>query len=248
VAAFTWLEIRRARLAWFAILMVLGGSALAEFAATLAITESDQYRMVVYAVFIRLAAVFVMALLVATSVQREFDDQTIALVLSRPVERWVWYAGKLLGFALTALLLTSIAVLPLVVQAGATAVWWGAALFCELLIVAAAALTFAITLRHVTVVLSVVAAFYLLSRSIAVMTLMSRGPTVDTGSVSAPFIALITDAIAYVLPELYRFANAGWFVTPVDMPAEFAAIAMQTLIYTLLLGGVGLVDLYRRNI
>ena len=64
IARFVWTEVRRARLWWLALAVVLLSSALAEFAASIAITESGDYRITFYAVTARIAAVVVMALVI----------------------------------------------------------------------------------------------------------------------------------------------------------------------------------------
>ena len=116
----------------------------------------------------------------STSVVRELQDRLLDLTLSRPVPRVSWYLGRLAGFAAAATALAVLAVIPLMfyAPAGATLAW-GASLAAELWIVAAACLTCVITLGQVTFALIVVAAFYVLSRAMSAIVLMSSGPAVD---------------------------------------------------------------------
>lgn len=247
VMGFTWLEIRRARLWRLALALVLIGCVVAEFAASIAITESAQYRLVMYAASMRLVAVFVMALLVTTSVLREIDDQVVELILARPISRSEWYIGKLLGYVAAALGFAVLVSLPLIIQTPIQGSAWCYSLFLELIIVSAAALAFAITLRRLTVALSVVAGFYLLARAIAGLVLISRGPTVDGSLTSSRFIASVIDMLAYVLPALDRFTNAAWLVDTAPSVTDLGLLTLQTTIYTAFLIALGLFDLFRRN-
>lgn len=247
VMRFAWLEIVRARLWWFALALVLIGCALAEFGAAIAITESAQYRLVFYAASMRLIAAFVMALLVATSVLREIDDKVLELVLSRPVSRSEWYLGKLFGYLAAALCFAALIGVPLVLQVPLQGVAWAYSLALELTVVVAASLAFAITLRQITVALSVVAGFYLLSRTMAGLVLISRGPTVDLSLPSSRFIAWLVELLAHILPDLDRFTNVAWLLGTAPAGAALAMLSVQTVIYTSLLVGVGLFDLHRRN-
>jgi hypothetical protein len=102
-------------------------------------------------------------------------------------------------------------------------------------------------LRQITVALSAVAGFYLLSRGIAGLVLISRGPTVDLSLVSSRFIAGLVDMLAYVLPDLDRFTRAAWLVDTVPSGAQLGALTVQAAVYVGLLVAVGMFDLYRRN-
>jgi ABC-type transport system involved in multi-copper enzyme maturation permease subunit len=247
VMSFAWVEIARSRLCWFAIALVLIGCGIAEFGASIAITETAQHRLVFYAVSMRLASVFVMALLVSTSVLREIDDKFVELVLSRPVSRGDWYIGKFLGYITAVLCFAVLVSVPLVVQVPMQGLLWAYSLALELTIVVAAALAFAVTVRQITISLSVVAGFYILSRGIAGLVLISRGPTVDLSLTSTRFVAWLIDTLAYVLPDLDRFTRATWLVDASPSAQDLAMLTLQTTVYASLLVAVGLFDLHRRN-
>ena len=247
VTSFAWLEIKRTHLWRFVVALTVIGCAVAEFAASIAVTESAHYRLIFYAASMRLAAAFVMALLVATSVLREIDDKVVDLILSRPVSRTDWYVGKLLGYVTAVVCFAVLISLPLVLQAPAEGLSWCYSLALELIIVVAATLAFAITLRHIAIAISAVAGFYILSRGIAGLALISTGPTVDQSLPSSRFLAWAVDSLAHLLPDLDRFTQASWLVEGAPSTAALAMLTVQTLIYTSLLIGVGLFDLHRRN-
>ena len=248
IARFTVIEAVRTRLLWLAAGLLLAVALTAEFAAALALTDSQSYRLGVYAALSRLSLVFVVALFVSTSVVRELQDRLLDLTLSRPVPRVSWYLGRLAGFAAAAAVLAVFAVIPLIFYAptGATLAW-GVSLAAELWIIAAACLTCVITLGQVTFALIVVAAFYVLSRAMSAIILMSSGPAVDMTVWSSAAIEKLVGLLALLLPSLDRFTQASWLTHPAGEAPPLGDIALQTVIYSMVLIGVGLVDFYRRE-
>jgi ABC-type Na+ efflux pump permease subunit len=248
IARFTALEAVRGRLAW-----LLGGSLiavvlLAEFAGAIAITESNAVKTALAAGVLRLFAVFVIALFVISSMAREQADKGSELILSLPLSRAVYYFGKLLGYGLVALAAAAVFALSACLFAPpAQALWWGVSLFCELLLVTAVSLLCLFTLKQLTTALSVVAAFYVLSRAIAAIQLIGHGPVLDPGAWSNRFMTMMIDGLAFVLPDLYRFTPSHWLVYHDGSAASLFPIVMQTLIYLCLLAAASLFDLYRKN-
>ncbi|MGE0485217.1 MAG: ABC transporter permease [Gammaproteobacteria bacterium] len=247
VARFTLLEGRRGHLP--ALLFALLGAAavLATFAASLAITDSLAYRVVLYAGVVRFGLVLLVTLFVAASVAREFEDRMLDLTLSRPVSRAAWYGGRLAGFATLAVLGTVLAALPLCLGAPPMRVLaWGTTLAAELVLVAAVSLACAVTLRQVTAVVAVTLAFYLLARAIDALVLMSHGPTVDPASWITLVVASGVEGLALVIPPLGRFADSGWLMADAPPPA-LAGLGFETACFLALVVAVGLFDLYRAN-
>ena len=68
----------------------------------LAITETGQTQAAIAASILRLAAVLLVILFVTTSVNRDFSDKSVELMLSLPVPRAGYYFGKFAGYALVA--------------------------------------------------------------------------------------------------------------------------------------------------
>ncbi len=246
IARFTVIEAVRTRLLWMAAGLLLVVVLAAEFAAALALTDSQGYRLGVYATLSRLSLVFVIALFVSTSTVREFQDRLLDLTLSRPVPRASWYLGRLVGFGAAAFVLAGLAALPLFFFVPAvTAGVWGLSLAAELWIVVAASLTCVITLSQVTLALIAVTAFYLLSRVMSAIVLMSTGPTVDPSAWSSIVIENLVTLVALLLPSLDRFTQASWLIA--GQPVGVVDLAAQTVIYSALLIGIGLFDFYRRE-
>ena len=247
VMRFTCLELWRVKLWWFLVLLILLGCAAAEFGAAIAITESSNYRIVFYAAGIRIAAVFVAILLVTSSVLRDIHDKIVALSLSRAVSRADWFVGKLLAYIIASSILALAVSIPVIVQAPVAGMVWTCSLVFELALVAAAALTCATSLRHITMVISAVCGFYLLARNIAAMVLMSTSGLVDLSLISNRFIAAAVHALAYVLPDLDRYSQSVWLTEKLASPLVLLSLSAQTLIYIALLAAVGLYDCYRRD-
>ncbi len=248
IIRLTLLEALRTRLLWFAVLVVVAGAGLALFLDSIAITEGREIRVGVLAAGLRLAAVLLVSLFVIGSTLREFDDKVVDLLLSLPLPRSVYLLGKLAGFVMFAVILSGLFMVPLLVLAAPAGVLlWGGALVAELAIVAALALFCLLTFQHLPVALGVVAGFYVLARAMGAIQLMARGTFYDPGSLFHVVSARAVDAVAFLLPELYRFGPAEWLMYDPVEAAELVPILGQAVIYTTLLVAAALVDLYRRE-
>lgn len=249
IAHFSLLEARRTHLPWTAAGIIVASLLLAECAAGLAITDSHSYRLAIYATSTRLLMVACTALFVATSVVRELADRVIDLTLSRPLSRGTWVVGRLAGYGAMVCWLAAAAALPLMfTSTPLAALVWGLSLAAELLLVAAATLSCAVALTQVVASVLAVAAFYLLARSIDVIVLMSRGPTVNAGAWSSIVIERAVGGLAMLLPALSDYTRSAWFDDATMGLAALPGIAVQTVIYGVLLAAVGVFDFSRREI
>lgn len=249
IAFYTFLEATRNRLLWLVVAFVVIGFGLSQFVSEIAITESAAFQSSFLAAMLRFFAVFTIALFVITSMVREFDDKGLELVLSLPIPRYHYFLGKLLGFSLLALMTAVFCGLVLLVHVppGQVALWVFS-LSCELLIITALSLLCLFTFSQVTVALSVVMAFYLLSRSIEAMQLMAGSPIVRSDGWSQTVITHFIDGVAFLLPDFARFTSSEWLVYHTGGWQDVAPIAGQTLVYLALLAGAALFDLYRKNL
>ena len=242
-------EIRRTHLPW----LVVGAVGLcllsAEFAAGLAVTESAEYRIVIYSAAVRVLLVMLLGLAVIANTVRESDDRLVELLLSRPVPRSTWYLAKFCGYALAAIPIAIAAALPIVIlNRGWAALAWSGSLACELSIVVAAALTAAVGLAQVPAAFAVLCGFYFLARAIAEVVLLSTVSIVDLTTPTNRVIAALVNGLSYLVPDLGRFTSSSWLIyEPPSLPTlEF--IVGQTALYCSLLVAVGLVDFHRRNL
>lgn len=249
IAAYTALEARRNRLFWVVFIVIIASIGLAEFISQVAITESQQIQSAVLGSVLRMTAVLFISLFVISSMVREFSDKGFELVLSLALPRSGYYFGKLIGFSVVASLVALLFSLPLVLYVPVDQVFaWGLSLSFELFIVTAFSLLCLFTFNHVAIAFISVIAFYLLSRSIETIQLIGHGPLTETYTLSQKAINFFVDTVAYVLPDLNRFAQTEWLVYHTANMSDLLLGLGQSAIYLFVLTGFALFDLYRKNL
>ena len=247
IARFTALEAARGRLAWLVAGFTLAGCVLATFAGEIAITETREARGGLLAAWLRACAVFTVSAFVTASAVRELHDKGLDLILSMPVRRGTYYAGKLAGFAGVSVLSAAACGLALVWFAPpAQVALWAASLGLELLIVIAMSLLCVLTFPQIAWALGTVIGFYVLSRAMAALQLMAHDPLADPASVAQQLIRALVDTLAFVLPDLDRFTESEWLIDGAGTIADLGFAAMQAVIYVALLCAAALFDLYRK--
>ena len=247
IARFTALEAARGRLAWLVAGFTLAGCVLATFAGEIAITETREVRGGLLAAWLRACAVFTVSAFVTASAVRELHDKGLDLILSMPVRRGTYYAGKLAGFAGVSALSAAACGLALVWFAPpAQVALWAASLGLELLIVTAMSLLCVLTFPQIAWALGTVIGFYVLSRAMAALQLMAHDPLADPASVVQQLIRALVDTLAFVLPDLDRFTESEWLIDGAGTVADLGFAAMQAVIYVALLCAAALFDLYRK--
>src|SRR5437899_4513969 len=132
LARATLLEAVRNRLLWLAVVVVVIAFGLAQFLNQVAITESREIQTALLAAPLRVAAVFILAVFVITSMVRELGDKVTELLLSLPAPRSAYFFGKFAGHAVVAAILALLSALPLVLFANSQGlVLWTISLICE---------------------------------------------------------------------------------------------------------------------
>jgi ABC-type transport system involved in multi-copper enzyme maturation permease subunit len=248
IARYTLLEALRNRLLWLLLVMAAGAVALSGFLNELALTESRQLQAALLGVVLRLAAVFLIATFVVTSMAREANDKGLELLLALPMPRAVYLFGKLAGFGALALLpALGFGALSLFFAPPAQAGLWAFSLLCECWIVAAFSVLCMLTLSQVLPALAAVLAFYLLARVIAALQLLGHGAA-SVQSAGQQALNTGIDGLALLLPHLDQFTRSDWLVYHSGGSADLAAIAAQTAIYVALMSAAALFDLHRKAI
>ncbi|MBS4096330.1 MAG: hypothetical protein KGZ83_05765 [Sulfuricella sp.] len=249
IAYYTLLEAVRNRMIWLVLVVVAASLGLGQFLHEIAITENAQIQSALLGAMLRFLAVFILAVFIITSMVRELNDKGSELILSLPIPRASYLAGKVLGFSGCALALAGIFAATLLIYAPPSQVaLWGLSLFLELWIIEAFCLLCVFTFSQVVPALSATLAFYLLARSIAAFQLIAHGPLTPDESWSQQAINTIITAIAAVLPRLDTFTQTEWLAYHTGSWAALLPVATQSLIYVMLLGGAALFDLYRKNL
>lgn len=248
IARYTLLEALRNRLLWLLLLLAAGAVALSGFLNELALTESRQLQAAVLGATLRLAAVFLVATFVVTSMAREADDKGLELLMALPMPRAVYLFGKLAGFGALALLpATLFGALALALAPPSQAALWALSLLCECWIVAAFSVLCMLTLRQVLPALAAAFAFYLLARVIGTLQMLGHGAT-SSHSASQQALNVGIDGLALLLPHLDQFTRSDWLVYHSGGSTELLSLLAQTAIYLVLLTAAALFDLQRRNI
>jgi len=249
IAKYSIWEAIRDKFLIFILIGVVTFFCISLFIGELAITESAQMQAAILASSLRLFSVFTMSLFVITSMIREFNDKGFELILSHPVPRSSYYFGKFAGFSVVALLIALMSLFCLWIYVPVNfALFWSFSLFCELLIIISLSLLCLFSFNSITISFSVVMAFYILSRSIEVIQLISDSPILPIGSMSHKFMNSLLDVIAYIIPDLNKFTQTDWLIYVSDINADMFIVIGQTLIYIILLSSVALFDLYRKEL
>ena len=246
LARLALLEARRGGLGWLALLALIVGLALAGFLSQLALTESRMLQAAVVAALLRVCAVFLVAGQVVASVRREIDDKRLELALSLPLSRSAQYLGRLGGFiALGGLIALIFAVPTLLWSSPLAAACWAVSLACELALVAAAALFFAMTLAQLVPALAATLALYLLARSVSAMQAIATGP-LATENFFQEIARHAISVVALLLPALDRATRTDWLLYGAPDGQSFALGVTGVLLYTALLAAAGVFDFQRR--
>ena len=248
IARFTVLEAVRCRFFIIIIAVMTGLFCLAEFIGELSITETRQVQAAVTASLLRVFSISVICLFVMTGVLRELNDKGLEVILSLPMPRYVYLSGKFFGFAGLSLFISVLPAVLLLLYAPAVQVgFWSLSLFCEHLLIISLSLVCMLTFSDISLSFISVMAFYLLSRSMEAICLLSADPVFTPDTISQDFMNIMVNALALLLPDLHAFTRSEWLVYGVDTDAV-GAVLIQTLVYLPVLLSAGLFDLYRKNL
>jgi len=246
LAKITLLEAIGNRLLWLAVAIIVIAFGLAQFLNQVAITETRDIQIALLAASLRVAAVFILAVFVITSMVRESSDKVTELLLSLPAPRSHYFFGKFLGYAAVGAILALLCALPLIPFAQPLGLaLWTASLVCELLIVAAVSLFCVLSLTQVVPTFAAVGGFYLLSRSMAAMQTIANAPLLEH-TFTDRMVSGVVDLIALLLPSLDRMTQTTWLLGG-GYGNAVVAVFGQTAIYLILICAAGLFDLYRKN-
>jgi hypothetical protein len=242
------LEARRGGLPWLAAASIALGLGLAAFVSQVALTESLALQAALLAAVLRACAVFLIATQVTASTLREIQDKGLELMLSLPLSRTTHYLGRLAGFVVCGAALTLAFALPLLAWAAPAAVaLWALSLACEVALVAAAALFFAMTLGQFVPAIAASAGLYLLARSIGAIQAIATGPLAEA-TLAARIAQYAVDALALVLPRLEALTRTAWLLYEPPAAGAYTAALASALLYAVLLAAAGLFDFYRKSV
>lgn len=246
LARLALLEARRSGLVWLAVATLVVALGIGAFLSQLAITETRELQAAVVAALLRLSAIFLIAAQVIASVRREIDDRRLELALALPLARSTQYLGRLAGFALCGLVLACFFAAPLFLWASpATVAAWAVSLAFELVLVAAAALFFAMSLASPVSALFACAGLYVLGRAMTAMQAIAAGPLAEDSLVQRLARHAI-DGVALVLPALDRVTRTEWLLYGMPDWRTYAGALATLALYAALLAAAGVFDFQRR--
>lgn len=247
ITRYSLREAAQNRLLGLALLLLLATFFLAEFIGAVALTEHRAIQATLLGSVLRLGAVVVMALFVVSTLLREQQDRSLEWVLSLTRHRGQYVLGKLVAYGVLALVLAAAcAALALLYAPPAAVTRWGLSLACELWLLAALGLLLAFTFRQPVTALATLAGIYGLARAMGALLLILNEPRVAGGAFQRLADGFI-EALAWLLPSLYRFTDAGWLAYTGGSWTDLATVAGQTAVYLPLLAAAAAFDLYRRE-
>lgn len=248
IGKFTALEALRTRLPLTSILVLLLLLLASFFVRELAVTEAARFQTAFYSAAARLCAVFLVAVYVLASVSREFNDKGLEAVLALDVRRSHYILGKLAGFLISALIVAVTLSLPAFLFAPLpAAASWAFSLALELALVVTLALFCIVTFNMLLPAAAFVAGFYLICRSMEAMRLMSAYPVGSNDGWSQQVTQGLVELLAYLMPALDGWTRASWLVDGAPTSGELVAIAVQGVVYLVLLTAAALFDFHRRS-
>ncbi len=221
---------------------------LAIFFGSTAITEQDQFARSFAAFGLRLFGVVALALFIVSYLRRAFESRDIDYLLSRPIGRVRFVLTLSASFStlalLAALLLggTTVALETGGLHAGLW-LWW-AGIAAEFVIVANVSMFFALVLPSATSCMSVVCAFYLLSRLIGeILGILQKG----VEGVLRLILSKIMELISIFIPRFDLLGQTKWILYGVPESVPVILLFGQCAAFLFLVVAAAAIDMNRRQ-
>ena len=248
IARYCCLEAVRTRYLWLLIGILLFTLIAGLFFRSIAITETHRIQLGIFSSFSRLGLVLLVALHVASTTVRQFTDKETELVLALNLTRSEYLAGRFLGYCGVCIASAAAAgTLAALQQPEGHAFAWSISLAIELILIAALTLFFVVSIVQIAPALIFVIAFYLLSRSITALQLISQSPLFSVTDTWTQVSRWSIDFVALFLPRLDEFTQARWLFESDSSPQLLPNLA-QAGAYIGLLMGASLFDLHRKEL
>lgn len=238
----------RDRLIISLLVIIALGSALSVFLGTAAYVEKYQFILAFSAGGLRILCVLGLVMFCVFFIRRSFDNKDVDYLLSRPISRVSFIISHAAAFSLIAALLGFASLVAVYFAApitfGQGHILWGISLVFELMIMANAALFFAMVLPSASTSAMVVFGLYILSRTIGILI-----GIVTSGLVASPMMkgaAATMQFISLIIPRLDLMAQTSWLLYGTGN-IGLLFICAQGIIFSALLMTAALVDLVRRQ-
>lgn len=238
----------RDRLYLAIILAIAVGASLSLFIGSAAVIESSAFVVVFCAAGLRFVAVAGLVLFVSFYIRRSFESRDAELLLSRPVSRFSFLLSHAAAFsvlaAVTALMVGTALFLMAPHKPTPGLFLWGSSMAVELVIMANAALFFAMVLGSAVAAALASGGLYVLARMIGDLLGIAQAYSAEGGS---GILTQILQVISMVVPRLDLMAQSSWLVYGPEDSIGFLFLLVQLVLYSALLIGAALVDLTRRQ-
>ena len=225
--------------------MIVGAS-LSVFLGGGAVTEKNHFISIFAAGGLRIAGLVSLILFITSFVRRAFETQDIDFLLSRPLGRTVFIVSHACSFMILALIFAvSISALVFVLSPSAHSAGmalWAVSLMGEYMILACAALFFAMVISSATSCVLACFGFYILGRMMGQIL-----GIIDAGISSLGALDYIMQVISMVMPRLDLMGQTSWLVYGPDPSYGYGFIALQTALYVAVLNVASVIDLHKRQ-
>lgn len=210
---------------------------LSIFLGSTALVEQEQMTSAYIAGLSRGIFIIGMALFVALSINRAFENKEVEFILSKAVSREQFVLGYIIGFFLSALLILIplIGVAAIVVKINKIGLLiWSVSLLFELLIVICFAFLSSLILKNSFSAIMATMGFYALSRLMGVFVMAIDLPH-NFGEAkldfSQHFFAIILKFLSAIFPRLDLFGQSSWLFYGIENFGNLKIILIQSLIY-----------------
>jgi ABC-type transport system involved in multi-copper enzyme maturation permease subunit len=248
LARHTLLETVRTKLLWLPVIWIGIASLLRQFIGELTLTDTTLYQTTLTLFFLRLGAICITALVVTGSVIRDINDKQHELILATPITRHHFFIGKLSGYCLVSLIITFLISLPVMFWATqpSAALFWCLSLLAETCLIATLSLVLSLVFGHFSIATLITGGCYLLSRTMGALIMMGDAPHLQEAA-SHRFVFHFLSLLDYLVPNLDRFTQSDWLISPPD-GMYVLGLTLQALLFMLILSMIGMIDLSRKNV
>lgn len=238
----------RDRVLWTVLGLLSVVGALSLFFGGAALTEQDEFARVSMAFGFRLAGVVLLSVFVVNFIRRSFEARDVEYLLSRPVGRISFVLIQSLGFSTVGVGIAFLLGGAVVASAynilhEGVFLWW-VSLAVEFVIMANVALFFALVMTSSTACIMIVLAFYLLARLMGEILGIVDAPG---HGVAIDLMSKVMDFVSVFIPRLDLMGQTKWILYGLPDDISFPFVVIQGLVFSALVVGAGVVDLYRRQ-
>lgn len=238
----------------FSILFIIAlALSLSVFLGSSALVEKNASVSVYSAGAIRFAGVLGLILFVVFYIRRSFDSRDVDFLLSRPLSRLNYVTSHFIAFSIIALcfmILSALAVLPFASGVDLYAkLLWTLSLGFEYIIMATAAMFFAMVISSASASALVTLSFYVLARLIGqLLNIVASGKVDVTESQTlSTIVENIMVSISLFVPRLDLMAQTSWLIYGVEGLVGYGFVFYHGIVFSLFLLCATLIDLLKRE-